>query len=273
MGNTSRTFCGEEPSGHLVESRFGATCRTVFGKLALLFLMTIPAVAAAAERPVIWAWERPEDLRFAGPGAEVAVQTGFVVLAGDGVFARGRRFPLLMQGRPSTALVHIQIDRRRRLAWTAAQRRQAAGAVLAFGRALGTRRLQVDFEVRASERRVLLDLLADVRRGLPRGETLSMTALASWCGTEGWLGAAPVDEIVPMLFRMGPEGAALKARLGRGGDFAEPRCRSAYAISTDTPLERAPAGRRIYLFSPRSWTARDHQSIQEEIARWSPARG
>ncbi len=252
-------------------------CESFFimpGKPWILLLITLLALAAEpAQRPVIWAWERPEDLRFAGPGAEVAVQTGFVVLSGSGVFARGRRFPLKAAAPPATALVHVQIDHLRPLAWTSAQRREASGAVLAFGRAVGARRLQVDFEVRRSQRQVLLDLLADVRRGMPEGEALSMTALASWCETEGWLAAAPVDEIVPMLFRMGPEGAALKAKLEGGGDFAEPRCRGAYAISTDTPLKRAPAGRRIYLFSPTSWTARDYQSIQGEIARWSAARG
>jgi hypothetical protein len=111
---------------------------------------------------------------------------------------------------------------------------------------------------------VLLDRLGDVRAGLPRGTLLSMTALASWCETEDWLAAAPVDEIVPMLFRMGPEGESVRAKLAAGRDFANPRCRTAVAISADTLLLRLPVGRRIYLFSPRSWTAADFQRI-----RWS----
>jgi hypothetical protein len=174
-----------------------------------------------------------------------------------------------MSGRPTTAVVHVQIDRRRPLAWTPDQRRQAAEAVLAFGGAPRVGRLQVDFEVRQSERHVLLDLLADVRRGLPRDKRLSMTALASWCETETWLEAAPVDEIVPMLFRMGPDGEPLKAKLEAGGDFAEPRCRTALAVSSDTPLIRAPAdGRRLYLFDPHSWTQGDYTALRYRIARW-----
>jgi hypothetical protein len=47
---------------------------------------------------------------------------------------------------------------------------------------------------------VLLDVLRAVRATLPAGRELSMTALASWYDTERWLGAAPVDEVVPMLF-------------------------------------------------------------------------
>jgi len=231
--------------------------------------MVMLGSARAPGRVVVWAWERPEDLRFVGDAADVAIQSGFIVLSGDGVQVRGRRFPLRMAGRPSAALVHVQIDHARPLAWTLAQRREAAQAVLAFGQAAGADRLQVDFEVRRSERGVLLDLLSDVRRGLPKDKQLSMTALASWCETEDWLKAAPVDEIVPMLFRMGPGGEPLKAKLEAGGDFANPRCRTALAISTDAPLAYAPAdGRRVYLFDPHSWTEPDYAAVREEAARW-----
>ncbi len=235
----------------------------------LVFAMVMLGSARAPGRVVVWAWERPEDLRFVGDGADVAMQSGFIVLSGDGVRARGRRFPLQMSGRPSTVLVHIQIDRGRPLAWTPDQRRETAEAVLAFGQAAGADRLQVDFEVRRSERSVLLDLLSDVRRGLPKDKQLSMTALSSWCETETWLDAAPVDEIVPMLFRMGTGGQALKAKLEAGGDFANPRCRTALAVSTDAPLARAPAvGRRLYLFDPHSWTEPDYAALRRETERW-----
>lgn len=240
----------------------------------LCAVLAAPADANAASQLVVWAWERPEDLRFLGTDAEVASQAGFVVLSGDGVFARGRRFPLLMQGKPGVSVVHVQIDRERPLGWTAAQRSRAAQAVLALGARGGARELQVDFEVRRSERPVLLELLSDVRRALPSGVTLSMTALASWCDTEDWLSQAPVDEVVPMLFRMGPQGSVIKARLARGGDFANPVCRAALAVSTDAPWPRAPDGRRVYLFSPRSWRAPAYAAIKKEVGQWSsPAAG
>ncbi len=108
-------------------------------------------------------------------------------------------------------------------------------------------------EVRESQRGALLELLAGVRAGLPQ-TTLSMTALASWCETEHWLGDAPVDEIVPMLFRMGRTGSRLRGKLAAGGDFNEPRCRSAVGISVDSPVS-VPIGRRLYIFNPRAWDA------------------
>lgn len=239
---------------------------------ALLCLLALAGCRDAGRAPastlILWAWERPEDLRFAPAAAEVVVQTGFVAIAGDRVEARGRRFPLLVARAPATALVHVEIAPGRPLAWTPALRARAGAAILHYAQAIPARRVQLDFEVRASERQILLDVLADLRRALPRGTLLSMTALASWCDGETWLDAAPVDEIVPMLFRMRPAGEAIKNRLAAGGDFRNPRCRGALGIATDSHIVRAPPGRRVYLFNPRSWTAAEFAAARERIEAW-----
>lgn len=234
-----------------------------------LGLILAPLGAEAAEAHlVLWAWERPEDLRFA-PGTEIAVQTGFIDLVGNRIVARGRRFPLLADPKNvKTAVVHIQIEHRQPLQWSPALRAQLAHKVLELARPAQFHRVQIDFEVRASERQILLDVLHDVRAGLPRDTVLSMTALAAWCDTENWLAGAPVDEIAPMLFRMGEGGRALKAKLAAGGDFALPACRKAYALSADAPLARAPTGRRVYLFNPRRWIARDFETLKGRVALW-----
>ncbi|MFT4252081.1 MAG: hypothetical protein QM608_06325 [Caulobacter sp.] len=217
---------------------------------------------------VVWAWERPEDLRFLGDQAEVAVQTGFVELSGGSVMSRGRRFPLRVGRPPSSAVVHVQIDPALPLDWTPVLRARTAAAILHYAAAIPAERVQVDFEVRASQRQVLLDVLTDVRAGLPRGTLLSMTALASWCDTESWLEQAPVDEVVPMLFRMTEGGEPLRERLARGGDFRNPKCRTALALATDTPIVRAPPGRRVYLFAPRSWSEADFEAARRQVGGW-----
>ncbi len=242
--------------------------RTALLSLLPLLLGSCRPAPPAPPVLILWAWERPEDLRFAGAEAEVAVQTGFVELSGDGFQSRGRRFPLKVAAPPSTAVVHVQIDPVRRLRWTPLLRARVSAAVLHHAAAIPRRRVQIDFEVRASERAVLLDLLADVRRGLPRGTILSMTALASWCDTETWLESAPVDEIVPMLFRMTQGGERLKKRLAEGRDFRNPRCRAALGVATDSPIVRAPPGRRVYLFNPRSWRASDFRQAQRTVEGW-----
>jgi hypothetical protein len=228
--------------------------------LVVAVLVALAAAAPARAQPalVLWAWERPEDLRTAGPDVEVAAVVGFVQLTGASLWARGRRFPLqTAPGVRRTAVVHVQIDPGQPLAWTPALRARAAQTVLAYARTPGFQAVQIDFEVRESQRQVLLDLVHDVRAGLGGNVPLSMNALASWCETETWVDAAQADEIVPMVFRMGAEGERLKARLAAGADFANPRCRAAIGISTDTPLARIPGGRRVYVFNPHSWTPAD----------------
>jgi hypothetical protein len=253
--------------------RRAADTRRVRTFPALLLCLAAAASCRKAEPAppstlVLWAWERPEDLRFAPAAAEIALQTGFLEISGDRLLARGRRFPLKTAAPPATALVHVQIDPLRRPLWTPELRRRTAAAVLHYAQVVPARRVQVDFEVLESQRPMLLDLLADVRAGLPEGTTLSMTALASWCDTEDWLAAAPVDEIVPMLFRMREAGEHLKKRLAQGRDFRNPRCRSALGISTDSPIVRAPPGRRVYLFNPRSWTENDFTGARRMVEGW-----
>ncbi|WBO24707.1 hypothetical protein [Sphingomonas abietis] len=222
---------------------------------------------AAPPQLVVWAWERPEDLRFLPQDVPIAVQTGFVEIAGDGFVARGRRFPLLTNAAPRIAVVHIQIDERDPPDWTPDLRRRVAAAVLHYALVLPVPEVQIDFEVRRSQRNILVDVLHDVRAGLPKPLSLSMTALASWC-QEGWLDHATADEIVPMLFRMGRGDPSLRTRIEAGGDFLDPRCRHALALSADEPIARAPAGRRVYLFDPRSWTRSDFQTIRQQVERW-----
>ena len=217
---------------------------------------------------ILWAWERPEDLRFVPPDVEVAVQTGFIEIGGGDMVARGRGVPLRVLHPAGTAMVHVQIDESRPVIWSPMLRSRVVAAILHFATLRPTRRVQVDFEVRASEHRILIDVLCDVRRALPANAILSMTALASWCGGERWLDAAPVDEIVPMVFRMGRSARLIKRRLADGGDFADRRCRTAIGIASDEPIARAPPGRRVYAFSPVSWTKHPFAVVRSEIEGW-----
>jgi hypothetical protein len=221
--------------------------------LALSVTAATPAqpTTSVGAKQILWAWERPEDLRFAGPSVAVGVLAGTVVLSGSHVFAQPRLQPAKVLDSQ-----HVAGD----------QRARAAALVLAL---LGNARFaeaQIDFEVKASQRQVLLDLVGDVRAALPPGMHLSMTALASWCDTETWLDAAAVDEVVPMLFRMGPAGAALKRRLADGGDFRLARCRTSIGIATDTPPDGLPPGRRLWLFNPHPWTDQELAAIRARLA-------
>ena len=127
----------------------------------------------------------------------------------------------------------------------------------------GVAALQVDFDARQSEREWYADVLRRVRAGMPPAMPLSITALASWCSYDGgWMERLPVDEAVPMLFRMEPDRRRVAALGGLAGvdsvrDFAirEPLCVGSVGISTTEAWPRT-AGLRVYVFPDRGW-ARD----------------
>jgi hypothetical protein len=236
----------------------------------IVALVTIAGDPIVVPRPaiVLWAWERPEDLRFSGPGIGVAVLAGSVILAGQNVRVTGRRYPALtLPGQRIVGVVHVEIDRREPLVWSPSQREAAIARILSLADNIQFAEIQIDFEVRASERHVLLDVLRALRSGLPADRKLSMTALASWCDTERWLASVPVEEVVPMLFRMGSAGENLKRRLAAGGDFGDRNCRTSLGVAVDTPPYGLPPGRQIYIFNPHSWDPETLDMILRDLAR------
>jgi hypothetical protein len=114
--------------------------------------------------------------------------------------------------------------------------------------------IQIDFDATRSERAFYRDVIVDVRRRLPETVSLSITALASWCTYDDWLSDLPIDEAVPMLFRMAADGKQIARRLDAGDDFIAPPCRHSYGISTDEPRSNLSAARRLYVFNSDPWT-------------------
>lgn len=205
---------------------------------------------------MLWAWERPEDLRGIDPReAGVAFLARTVFLTGDGVAVRPRLQPLRVPpGTTVVAVVRVEIGRGTPPTLSPQQRKATAQAI---AEAAGTPRLfglQVDFDATRSERAFYRDLLRDLRAQLPAQMPLSITALASWCLGDNWLAGFPVDDAIPMLFRMGIGEREVELHLKAGGDFRSPVCRQSLGISTDEPLAYLPAGRRLYIFRPRAWT-------------------
>jgi len=233
-------------------------------------LVALAGDNVALPRPaiVLWAWERPEDLRFAGPDFGVAVLAGSIVLSGEAIRVAGRRYPALtLPEQRIVGVVHVEIDRREPLVWNRLRREATIARILELADNPRFDEIQIDFEVRASERHVLIDVLRAVRARLPAKRELSITALASWCDTERWLGIASVEEVVPMLFRMGPVGENLKRRLAQGGDFADRNCRSSIGVAVDSPPHGVPSRRRVYIFNPRPWNREALDAILGDLSK------
>jgi hypothetical protein len=217
---------------------------------------------------MLWAWERREDLSFIDPRkVGVAYLACTLYLSGDRVLARPRQHPLIVP-RDSIviAVVRIETDRLPAPTMSPRQRTEAARAIARMADYVPAA-IQIDFDATRSQRAFYRDLLTDLRSRIPDSMPLSITALASWCIYDDWIAALPVDEAVPMLFRMGADSGEIAAYLQRGGDFMPAISRSSVGIAIDEPAIAAPAKRRVYIFSPRAWTREEAAKAIAEVVK------
>jgi hypothetical protein len=206
---------------------------------------------------VIWAWERPEDLRFLPGGTGVAFLASTFQSRGETVTERPRMNQLLVSpGVRLLAVVRIETDR----SGPSASIPQLASMIAARAALPHVEGLQIDFDARRSQREFFGALLRELRGQLPPTQSLSITALASWCQGDDWLRGLPIDYAVPMLFRLGPERELFRYAANGGHIFPEPLCRVAIGLSTDEPLSIPQAG-SVFWFSPTTWSTAQFQRL------------
>lgn len=219
-----------------------------------------PALARLPAR-LLWAWERPEDLRWLPADVGVAYVASTVLLRGGDALVHPRSAPLLLAAGVATVpVLHVDASWRMPPALSERQLGRIVQEALRLAQRGNRGVLQLDFEVRRSQRPFLARTMAEIRRQLDPRIALSVTALASWCLDDAWLPAGVADEVVPMAFRMGPGQHALRERLQRQG-FSQPVCRAAAGYASDEAPLRSLAARGYY-FSPRPWTAAAWQAMQ-----------
>ena len=217
---------------------------------------------------VLWAWERPEDLRHLPTGTGVAFLVQTITVAGQDVAIDPRRQPLQVDpSLPLIAVTRIESPAPKREAMTGAELSTIVTAIARTATMPNVRAVQIDFDATVSQRPLYLLLLRHVRSALRHDVPLSITALASWCAGDRWLDAAPVDEVVPMLFRMGPSTDFLKTAARSTDQFDSP-CRAAIGASLDEPITVIRDHRRVYLFSPKAWTPADINTAQLPLNDW-----
>jgi uncharacterized protein DUF3142 len=203
-------------------------------------------------RVVFWAWERPEDLRFIDcEKAGVAFLAKTITLGAGGMEVRPRFQPVRMpKGCRAVATVRIEA-RGPDLAVTA---EEIAVEIAKLGYGSRVAAVQIDFDATVSQRGLYRQILDHVKERLPEDVRLSMTALASWCIHDGWIRGLPVDEVVPMLFRMGADDLAIREHLRAGKGFRLDICKTSVGLTTDEPKPRVPGRPRVYVFHPKPWT-------------------
>src|ERR1039457_1174422 len=232
---------------------------------ALLFVTACrrqPDPLAGFPRVVLWAWERPDDLRFIDPE-----RTGVAFLARsiewrDGrVTARPRKQTLRFP--PSTVL--MAVVRMESFSPPLPDPAAVTAEIAGVGNIQGVRAVQIDFDARRSEREWYTDVIRRVRGAIKPGMPLSITALASWCEGDPWIRDLPVNDAVPMLFRMGP------GERWTGRDFSIPVCRSSIGLSTDELPASLPSGlrgRRLFVFHAAAWSVESYRGVNQVARRW-----
>jgi hypothetical protein len=234
---------------------------------------------------VLWAWERPEDLRFIdSKDAAIAFLAGTVQLHDGHATVHPRFQPLRVPDQAKLiAVVRIETGapvgrdplyrtttyrEARSEALNISQLRQSDAAIVRVASLPRVVAVQVDFDATQSERAFYRDLLVELRRQLGPAKPISITALASWCFDDDWLAGLPIDEAVPMLFRMGAGTNEIATRLASGRDFRELLCKVSLGVSTDERWPSLPAGRRLYVFNPQPWTQHAELGVLWETHSW-----
>ncbi len=219
---------------------------------------------------ILWAWERPEDLEYLDPqrfGVAFLAQT--LTIKGDDVVYSPRQQPLKVH--PNAKLIAVtriesQKITKERVALSDEQRNRLVERILKTLELENVTAIQIDFDAVSSEREFYRDLLQDLRRALPDSVPLSMTALASFCVGDRWLSDLPVDEAVPMVFRMGADSDRIKNMLNSGADFRGSLCQRSYGISLDEPITTSfTKQRRVYVFNAHAWTPSDVSALDERL--------
>jgi len=221
-------------------------------------------------RVILWAWERPEDFAFLDPsrfGVAFLAQT--LTLKNGDVLYSPRHQPLKI--RPGTQLIAVtRIESQKitheRADLSADQRSKLVERIRKTLELENVDAIQIDFDAVTSERAFYRQLLDDLRRALPDNVPISMTALASFCVGDRWLSDLPVDEAVPMVFRMGSDSERIKNMLTSGEDFRDGLCKRSYGVALDEPVKTSfERQRRVYVFNERSWTPADLEVLEERF--------
>lgn len=211
---------------------------------------TGPATQASVDY-YLWAWRRAEDLGFAAQvSAKVAVWTATVFVENGDVTVERRTVPVTYpMGAPIIAVTRLEVAG----VHGAEVARVVARAIESAGAPFRPTEYQVDFDAVRSQRPFYALLLREIR-GLVGDARLSITALASWCMADNWIGSLPIDAAVPMVYRLGPERESILASLRSKRRFVEPVCAGNVAYSADEEPVPLDGLERVFLFHAHPWT-------------------
>lgn len=221
---------------------------------AALAIALLAAVPAGAGERVAWMWDKAEMPAWSARHA--ALLDRHILLTADAIRTRAGNHLAVPSSTRVTPVLHVEVSTIHPPANIEASRAAIVGAMLRAAAHSTSGRVQLDMEAKPSQREFYRSLVRDVRAALPAEVALSVTALGWWCRAPAWLDGLAADEVVPMFFRMGKDGAALRELVERAPQSLHPRCRGGSAgFSPQEPFSEQATGRyrRTYWFDYHAW--------------------
>ena len=220
---------------------------------------------------VLWVWERPENLYFMkNENVTYAFLVGTVTKTDNGLIPYPRKQPLrIPDNSKRVAVVRIE-DKSNRKLFTDHDLEQISNFIINSCTKLENNiSCQIDFDATQSQLDFYKRLLVAVRTKLPANIKLSITSLVSWCTTneEPWFIDSPIDEIIPMFFRLGVEANTYWNKITQETLILNRACQKSIGISTDEELPGKVylKDKIIYIFNNRHWNRSNWDIIKSNI--------
>lgn len=236
----------------------------LFLMIALVFGLFFYAYYSKNDPEIIlWAWERPENMMFIqDKNIGIAFYAGAVEIRNGEFIPKLRKNGLIVDsGKKLTAVIRIdnfsEEDSIKKYIF------EISEFIIQMCRQKNVFNCQIDFDAKKSEREAYKKIISYVKKGLPYGINLSITALVSWCSYDNWIKDLPISEAVPMFYRLGPDERYVKSGFGQ----REKKCAKSIGISMDEPFpdKKYFKGKKIYVFNPEPWTEESFLMASELI--------
>lgn len=217
----------------------------------------------------LWVWERPENLYFLDhEDIKVAYLSASINLSEKGIEYVPRQQPLRVNTKQVvTSVVRINDFSNGKLATSSSIPKIKQGILKACLEKSTVLNCQMDFDATESQHNFYLELLRETRKKLPSEMKLSITALFSWCYGDDWLRDAPLDDIVPMYYRLGKDEKLISNSLENSKIELFEYCSKSIGLADDEPWppEKYLFNKEIYIFANQAYTQDRWKNIIKRV--------
>lgn len=223
----------------------------------MLFLLFLEQAYGSQEKPVLWVWDRSDDLSqldlaFA-KDYQVAPLLGTIHILANGLKVEDRHHPFLAPiQQEKMGVVRIDTPKMQVLSLHKDLIDPLVLIITSYEYRFKLNHIQLDFDAKLSERKFYNLLLRELRTQLNAKTKLSITAIASWF-TDRWWRDSVVDEIVFMFYPLQNGELNFYQNLLWNHSQFEAKQKISVAFSVQQPMERPAKAHRVFWFNHRAW--------------------